>query len=267
MWNDKNEKQEFSSFAAAAKELKIDSKTIPNALKAGKNSFSRKSDGRKFTIEIPEKTTSPVKKQRVEEKVQAKEAKEEEEEKVQAKEEEEKKPEIAQKKDATEDKQEEFDENDDEKPNSEEELIHLGMGLWEKKTNDQTDEEDEDPFWDKVYEENCPGLGTNFDLAFNKNKKLLQLGGKVERFIDKEKESRVVIVDDCFQHILEDFGLLKGSEFEDNFYLSAVCPPNCAEYYRKYAHVGMLPKYSRYTNGYIWRIKITPPEKKPTPTI
>ena len=262
VWNDKNEKQEFSSFAAAAKELKIDPKTIPNALKAGKDSFARKSDERKFTIEIPEKTTSPVKKQRVEEKVQAMDEKDAAEEKVQAKEEEEK-PEIAQKKDAAEDKQEEFDEKDGEETKSEE-LVYLGMGLWEKKT-EKEEEEEEDPFWDKVYEENCPGLGTGFDLAFNKNKKLLQLGGKVERFIDKEKEFRVVIADACFQRILEDFGLLKGSEFEDNFYLSAVCPPNCAEYYRKYAHVGMLPIYSR--NGYIWRIKITPPEKKPIPTI
>ena len=56
LWDDKNEKQEFSSFAAAAKELKIDSKTIPNALKAGKDSFCRKSDGRKFTIELLEET-------------------------------------------------------------------------------------------------------------------------------------------------------------------------------------------------------------------
>ena len=40
VWDDQNEKQEFASFAAAAKALKIDSKTIPNALKAGKD-FSR----------------------------------------------------------------------------------------------------------------------------------------------------------------------------------------------------------------------------------
>ena len=56
VWDDKNEKQEFSSFAAAAKAMKIDSKTIPNALRAGKNSFCRKSDGRKFTIELLEET-------------------------------------------------------------------------------------------------------------------------------------------------------------------------------------------------------------------
>ena len=62
VWDDKNEKQEFSSFAAAAKAMKIDSKTIPNALKAGKDSFTRKSDGRKFTIEMLEETLSPPKK-------------------------------------------------------------------------------------------------------------------------------------------------------------------------------------------------------------
>ena len=71
LWDDKNEKQELASFAAAAKELKIDSKTIPNALKAGKDSFTRKSDGRKFTIEMLEETSSPVKKQRVEDKASA----------------------------------------------------------------------------------------------------------------------------------------------------------------------------------------------------
>ena len=57
LWNDDTEKQDFFSFAAAAKELKIDPKTIPTALKAGKDSFTRKSDGKKFTIEIPGETT------------------------------------------------------------------------------------------------------------------------------------------------------------------------------------------------------------------
>ena len=50
--NLKDEKQEFSSVAAAAKELKIDPKTIPSALKAGRDSFTRKSDGETFKIEI-----------------------------------------------------------------------------------------------------------------------------------------------------------------------------------------------------------------------
>ena len=57
LWNDDTEKQDFFSFAAAAKELKIDPKTIPTALKAGRDSFTRKSDGKKFTIEIPGETT------------------------------------------------------------------------------------------------------------------------------------------------------------------------------------------------------------------
>ena len=56
LWNDNTEKQDFFSFAAAAKELKIDPKTIPIALKAGRDSFTRKSDGKKFTIEIPGET-------------------------------------------------------------------------------------------------------------------------------------------------------------------------------------------------------------------
>ena len=62
LWDDDTEKQDFVSFADAAKELKIDPKTIPNALKAGRDSFTRKSDGKKFTIEIPEENTPSRKK-------------------------------------------------------------------------------------------------------------------------------------------------------------------------------------------------------------
>ena len=62
LWNDDTEKQDFVSFADAARELKIDPKTIPNALKAGRDSFTRKSDGKKFTFEIPEENTPSRKK-------------------------------------------------------------------------------------------------------------------------------------------------------------------------------------------------------------
>ena len=62
LWNDDTEKQDFVSFADAARELKIDPKTIPSALKAGRDSFIRKSDGKKFTIEIPEENTPSRKK-------------------------------------------------------------------------------------------------------------------------------------------------------------------------------------------------------------
>ena len=62
LWNDDTEKQDFVSFAAAAKELKIDSKTIPSAIKAGRNSFTRKSDGKQFTFEIPEENIPSRKK-------------------------------------------------------------------------------------------------------------------------------------------------------------------------------------------------------------
>ena len=147
LWNEENEKQEFSSFAAAAKELKIDPKTIPNALKAGKDSFSRKSDGRKFTIEILEPTSPKVTKQRAPEKAPAVEKEEEKPPATAAKEEkdEEKTPEAAQKKDAAENEKEEFDETDN--------------------------QPEEDPFWDELYEQHCPGVGRAFDIAFNKNKK------------------------------------------------------------------------------------------------
>ena len=59
IWNNGWDKQEFSSFAAAAKELKIDPKTIPNALKAGRDSFTRKSDGQQFQLEIPGEKAPP----------------------------------------------------------------------------------------------------------------------------------------------------------------------------------------------------------------
>ena len=62
LWNDDTEKQDFVSFAAAAQELKIGPKTIPSAIKAGRNSFTRKSDGKQFTFEIPEENTPSRKK-------------------------------------------------------------------------------------------------------------------------------------------------------------------------------------------------------------
>ena len=39
LWDDKNEKQEFSSFAAAAKELKIDSKNYSKCLESWERFF------------------------------------------------------------------------------------------------------------------------------------------------------------------------------------------------------------------------------------
>ena len=75
LWNDNTEKQDFFSFAAAAKELKIDLKTIPHALRAGRDSFTRKSDGKKFTIEIPgENTATKLKSKPPSEEVKAKRA-------------------------------------------------------------------------------------------------------------------------------------------------------------------------------------------------
>ena len=62
LWNEDTEKQDFVSFAAAAKELKIHPKTIPSAIKAGRDSFTRKSDGKTFTFEIPKENTPSRKK-------------------------------------------------------------------------------------------------------------------------------------------------------------------------------------------------------------
>ena len=54
-------REEFSSIAAASRELGIDSKTIPSALRSGRDSFTRKFDGMKFTVEIPGEEMSPQK--------------------------------------------------------------------------------------------------------------------------------------------------------------------------------------------------------------
>ena len=62
LWKDDTEKQDFVSFADAARELKIDPKTIPSAIKAGRDSFTRKSDGKQFTFEIPAENTPSRKK-------------------------------------------------------------------------------------------------------------------------------------------------------------------------------------------------------------
>ena len=61
LWNDGTEKRDFVSFADAARELQIDAKTIPSAHSRGRNSFTRKADGKKFTFEIPEENTFSLK--------------------------------------------------------------------------------------------------------------------------------------------------------------------------------------------------------------
>ena len=48
--------QEFPSIAAAAKELGIGPKTIPQALRNGRDYFTRKSDKKEFQVEIPGET-------------------------------------------------------------------------------------------------------------------------------------------------------------------------------------------------------------------
>ena len=252
--NDENEKQEFSSFAAAAKAMKIDPKTIPNALRAGKDSFTRKSDGHKFTIEILEPTPPKVTKQLVEEKAPARVEKEEEEE-------EEKPPEPAPAEEAAEDMKEELDEEGEKTP-PKEELVYLGTGLWEKKT-DEEPEETEDPFCDSIYKDECPGLGNDFDnWWFSEKRKLLKPGEKVERFVDTEKASRVLIVNSTFTTILSEY---ETKDFESDFYLSEWYSPDIWDYIRQYAHLGMLPILTPYTKEYIWRIQISPEEKTTDP--
>ena len=62
LWNDDTEKQDFVSFTAAAKELKLHPKTIARAIKAGRDFFTRKADGKQFTFEIPKENTPSRKK-------------------------------------------------------------------------------------------------------------------------------------------------------------------------------------------------------------
>ena len=248
VWDDKNEKQEFSSFAAAAKELKIDSKTIPNALKAGKDSFTRKSDGRKFTIAISEETSLPKK---VEEKEPLKVEKKEP-----PKVEEKFPPKKVEETPAAEDKQEK---------------VTLGMDLWEKKTDEdepEDEDEDEDPFVDREFENYCPTLINNYDNLFKEQKRnLLKPGEKVERYLEEEKDRRVLIVYWNFTEILEEY---ESQSFEDDFYLSCCSGQNNEEYYRKNSNLGMLPiptgeLFIPPNQAYVWRIKITPPKENQPP--
>ena len=145
----------------------------------------------------------------------------------------------------------------------EEDLVYLGMGLWEKKKPDE--KEEEDPFVDWVYEEHCPRLGKDFDIIFGKEKNnLLRPGEKVVKFVEEtEKESRVIIVD-CDFKFLQEF---PPEDFEDSFLLAEVCPQDCEKYISKYVDVGMLPIYDRrlssqWGKSYIWRIKVCEKENK-----
>ena len=250
LWDDKNEKQEFSSFSAAAKTMKIDSKTIPNALKAGKNSFCRKSDGRKFTIELIEETSPPptkVEKPSPPPKKVEKPLPKKVEEKSSKKEEPSPPTELEKKEDTTEaeDSQEEFDES---------EYTYLGMGLWEKKDAEPKPEPEENPFNELILSREFPFFWKDgYKLVFNAQKSnLLFQGEKVEKFVSPENLSRVILVDDRFK-ILEDFGALH--TFEDDFYLSTFYSPSYEEYCKQYANLGILPLFGN--RRVIWRIKIS----------
>ena len=154
LWNDDTEKQDFFSFAAAAKELKIDPKTIPTALKAGRDSFTRKSDGKKFTIEIPGETTR-LKPKPLSEETKAKRAEDakrrkivdefrlhfswvqedsiEEMEKMLNQRSQEKASLEKKKESESSAKLEETNKEEEAEEIKEEDLVYLGMGLWEKK--------------------------------------------------------------------------------------------------------------------------------------
>ena len=284
LWNDDTEKQDFFSFAAAAKELKIDPKTIPTALKAGRNSFTRKSDGKKFTIEIPGETTrlkpkplseeekakrAEAKRQRmivdefrlhfswvqensIEEMEKMLNQRSQEKESLEEKEESEFPAKL-------EEKNEEEHEEENEEENEEikeEDLVYLGMGLWEKKKTEK-EENEEDPFDDEIIEKLFPTLGTP-DILFGKQKKkLLRPGEKVLTDVEIEKVSRVIIVDYNLQ-FLEEF---PPEEFEDSFCFSGFCPHDCVNL-AEFSDVGILPLGKSLSKEMIWRIKVCEKENK-----
>ena len=286
LWNDDTEKQDFFSFAAAAKELKIDPKTIPTALKAGRDSFIRKSDGKKFTIEIPGETTrlkpkppsEETKAKRVESARRRKIADEfrlhfpwAQEDSIEEMEQMlnqrlgpkaplEKKASLEAKKESespeklAETHPETLEETQDEEEEEEEEIkeedcVYLGMGLWEKKK--PKEESETDPFDDEIIEKLFPTLGVP-DILFEKQKKkLLRPGEVVLTDPEIEKVSRVLVVNSDFQ-LLEIYLL---DEFEDNFYLSGNYPRNCVNL-KEFADVGILPLGKSCTKEMIWRIKV-----------
>ena len=287
LWNDDTEKQDFFSFAAAAKELKIDPKTIPTALKAGRDSFTRKSDGKKFTIEIPGETTR-LKPKPLSEETKAKRAESarrrkivdefrlhfpwEQEDSIDEMEKMlnqrlEKKASLEAKKESespeklAETHQETHQETlgpkapleethgEEEEEIKEEDCVYLGMGLWEKKK--PKEECETDPFDDEIIEKLFPTLGVP-DILFEKQKKkLLRPGEVVLTDPEIEKVSRVLVVDSDFR-LLEIYLL---DEFEDNFYLSGNYPRNCVNL-KEFADVGILPLGKSCTKEMIWRIKV-----------
>ena len=287
LWNDDTEKQDFFSFAAAAKELKIDPKTIPTALKAGRDSFIRKSDGKKFTIEIPGETTR-LKPKPLSEEEKAKRAESARRRKIadefrlhfpgvqedsieemeqmlnqRLQERSQKKASLEAKKEsespakleetrAEEDAEEEAEEEEIQ----EKDLIYLGMGLYEKKK--PKEENGTDPFDDEIIAKLFPALGTTYDILFEKQKKkLLRPGEMVLTDPEIEKVSRVLVVDSNFQ-FLEEF---PPDEFEDSFCLSGFCPLVCVNL-AEFADVGILPLGKSLSNEMIWRIKVCEKENK-----
>ena len=289
LWNDDTEKQDFFSFAAAAKELKIDPKTIPIALKAGRDSFIRKSDGKKFTIEIPGETTR-LKPKPLSEEEKAKRAESarrrkiadefrlhfpgvqedsiEEMEKMlnqrsqkkaslEAKKESESPAKLEDTREEDEDAEEEdAEEEAEEEEINEKDLIYLGMGLYEKKK--PKEENGTDPFDDEIIAKLFPALGTTYDILFEKQKKnLLRPGEVVLKDPEIEKVSRVLVVDSDFQ-FLEAY---PPDAFEDSFCYSTWYPPNCVNL-AEFADVGILPLGVSWFNEMIWRIMVCEKENK-----
>ena len=276
LWNDDTEKQDFFSFAAAAKELKIDPKTIPSALKAGRDSFTRKSDGKKFTIEIPGETTR-LKPKPLSEETKAKRAEDarrrkivdefrlhfswvqedsiEEMEKMLNQRSQEKASLEKKKESESSAKLEETNKEEEAEEIKEEDLVYLGMGLWEKKK--PKEENETDPFDDEIIAKLFPTLGIP-DILFEKQKKkLLRPGEMVLTDPEIEKVSRVLVVDSDFQ-FLEEF---PPDEFEDSFCYSGCCPLVCVNL-AEFADVGILPLGKSLSNEMIWRIKVCEKENK-----
>ena len=297
LWNDDTEKQDFFSFAAAAKELKIDPKTIPTALKAGRDSFTRKSDGKKFTIEIPGETTR-LKPKPLGEEEKAKRAESARRRKIadefrlhfpgvqedsieemeqmlnqRLQERSQKKASLEAKKESEspakledtreEEAEEEAEEEEDaEEEEEEEEEINekdlIYLGMGLYEKKKPKEENGTDPFDDEIIAKLFPALGTTYDILFEKQKQqLLRSGEMVLTDPEIEKVSRVLVVDSDFQ-FLEEF---PPDEFEDSFCLSGFCPLVCVNL-AEFADVGILPLGKSVSNEMIWRIKVCEKENK-----
>ena len=243
--------QEFSSIAAASRELKIDPKTIPSALRSGRDSFTRKSDGQKFTVEIPGEEIPPQKKhdQELSKLNQAwcQTFQEENFEKAEKIAEQMKKLEVPPRtqkfyrrpvkmetylKETPVTEREEHVREDKEK-----------MAAWAEKNVEppekEEEEEEESPFWSELWRL-FPDLSMNLDVFVNKNKhRIIPEGYKLKKFYDNEEEEKateVLVAGPYFDGVLARGKELWEIAFQFPFPFSVT-----EEVWKSYPDLGLFP--------------------------